>query len=189
MFFITVSTAIRINHPRNPGDANTRAGSVSLRAFRKSSPSRITRLMHGSSEVERRAVNATVTGSSPVRAATLKADKLMDDRQRHSHQCTKTIWALVGDRQAVRQPALNRSCAGSNPALPGPCLSSSSRRPSVVVRVTRARIPSGTPNERERSSINCRHLWRCLLMVRKSGFQPENASSILVSASTSTKTA
>ncbi len=181
MFFTTVLTAIRIDHPRNPGDAYTRAGSVLLRAC--------TRLLHGSSEVERRAVNATVTGSTPVRAAIYPVVTRMDDRQRHSHQCTKTTLRLVGDRQAVRQPALNRSSAGSNPALPGSCLSSSSRRPPVVVRVTRARIPSGTPHERERSSINCRHLWRCLLMVRKSGFQPENASSILVSASTSTKTA
>ncbi len=105
-------------------------------------------------------------------------------QQRHPHAFW-TTGNLMGDRQAVRQPALSRFIAGSNPAFPGSCLSSSSLRPLVVGRVTRARIPSGTPHFTERSSALCHHMWRCLLMVRKPGFQPDNASSILVSASNS----
>ncbi len=46
----------------------------------------------------------------------------------------------------VRRNALNVVSPGSNPGPGKLCPSSSSRRPSVVVRVTRARIPLGTPS-------------------------------------------
>jgi hypothetical protein len=148
-------------------------------------------------------VNATLAGSIPAGAVTSVEVKRIGKRlvlktsarkgcrfesvppppfhQRHSHNLAKTA-ALLGDRQAVRQPALNRFIAGSNPALPGSCLSSSSRGPSVVIRATRVQIPSGTPFEETHAAVR-RDTWRCLLMVRKPGFQPGNASSILVSAS------
>ena len=122
--------------------------------------------LHGSSAVEHAAVNRGVAGSIPARAATalevmrigkqlvLKTSARKGcrfesmplppfPRQRHSLYSLKGN--AVGDRQAVRHPALNRSCVGSNPTLPASCLSSSSRGLRFVKPATRARIPLGTP--------------------------------------------
>jgi hypothetical protein len=205
MFLPTLLTLPQINRPRLGVTWMGAAGVVSRTPLpgAASTVPCAKNLLHDSSAVERRAVNATVTGSIPVRAAiTVEVKRIGRQlvlktsarkgcgfesmpppplRQRHPHT-SWTTGRLMGDRQEVRQPALNRFIAGSTPALPGLCLSSSSLRLSVVGRTTRARIPPGTPHFRERSSAVGRHLWRCLLMVRKSGFQPENASSILVGA-------
>jgi hypothetical protein len=159
--------------------------------------------LHGSSAVEHAAVNRGVAGSIPARAATALEVKRIGKRLvlktsarkgcrfesmplppqiRQRHPICSSRGILMGDRQAVRQPALNRSCVGSNPTLPESCLSSSSRRPRFVKPETRARIPLGTPPWRERSGVH-HSLWRRRLMVRTSDFHPENAGSIPVDAS------
>ena len=161
--------------PSNLGDACTRAGAVGASSFAAQTPlGCIARaslipavsinLLHGSSAAERRAVNATVTGSIPVRAAIVEVKRIGKQLvsktgarkgcrfesmppppfRQHPRHASVTTACMVGDRQAVRQPALTRFSAGSNPALPGSCLSSSSPRPSVVSRATWARIPPGT---------------------------------------------
>jgi hypothetical protein len=132
--------------------------------------------------VKRPAVNWTIIGSNPITAASCEhteairigkelvlktgAAKAMQVRvHAASANCSRMA-------KLVRRNALNVVIPGSNPGPGKLCPSSSSLRPSAVIRVTRARISLGTPSAACLAQLPVsqaeHHLSACWLMANHS---------------------